>query len=178
MYLIVPSYTCFSIKIFFNNHVVYCIIMENEKNERSEKGEESKEKMRSYLEQMAQGKKQPVAKDIVELTHVEVKKQEVSKETKDLAQILKQQVLEHDQFEKLTNNEITVLESFMGKRLFLSRIAIIVNQSRIPLGIEGLKKAELEEILEKLIEKGYIQAEQVNENMVYFLTERGEYRIQ
>jgi len=171
MYLIVPSYASISIKIFFNNHVVYCIIMENEKNKRSEKGEESKEKMRSYLEQMAQGKKQPVAKDIVEL-------KEVSKETKDLAQTLKQQVLEHDQFEKLTNNEITVLESFMGKRLFLSRIAIIVNQSRIPLGIEGLKKAELEEILENLIDKGYIQAEQVNENMVYFLTERGKYRIQ
>jgi len=152
--------------------------MGNEKNNSSEKGEESKEKMRSYLEQMAQGKKQAVAKDIVELKHVEVKKQEISKETRDLAQTLKQQVLEHDQFENLSNDEMTVLESFTGKRLFLSRIAIIVNQSRIPLGIEGLKKAELEEILEKLISKGYLQGEQVKENTVYFLTERGKYRIQ
>ena len=152
--------------------------MDDDKNERSEKVDESKEKMRSYLEQMAQGKKQPVAKDMVTLKHVEVKKQEVSQETKDLAQTLKQQVLTHDQFEKLTNDEITVLESFMGKRLFLSRIAIIVNQSRIPLGIEGLKKAELEEILDNMIAKGYIQSEQVNDNTVYFLTERGEYRIQ
>ena len=178
MYLIVPSYTCVLLEIFFYNHVVYCIIMGNEKNERSEKGVDSKEKMRSYLEDMAQGKKPAVAKDIVELKHVEVKKQEVSKETKDLAQTLKQQVLEHDQFEKLSNDEMTVLESFMGKRLFLSRIAIIVNQSRIPLGIEGLKKAELEGILEQLITKGYLQAEQVKDNMVYFLTERGKYRIQ
>ncbi|MCP4764080.1 MAG: hypothetical protein GY870_20070 [archaeon] len=168
----------FSIKIFFYNHVVYFIIMGNEKNDGSEKGEDSKEKMRSYLEDMAQGKKQAVAKDIVELKHVEVKKQEVSKETMDLAQTLKDQVLEHDQFEKLSNNEVTVLESFMGKRLFLSRIAIIVNQSRVPLGIEGLKKAELEDILDKLIAKGYLQAEKVKENMVYFLTERGKYRIQ
>jgi len=88
------------------------------------------------------------------------------------------QVLEHDQFENLSNDEMTMLESFMGKRLFLSRIAIIVNQSRIPLGIEGLKKAELEEILEKLISKGYLQGEQVKDNMVYYLTERGKYRIQ
>ena len=109
---------------------------------------------------------------------MEVKKQEISPETRDLAQTLKERYLEHDQFERLSNDEITILESFMDKRLFLERIAIIANQSRIPLGIPGFKKAELEEILENLISKGYIQSQMVGDKNVYFLTERGKYRIQ
>ncbi len=144
--------------------------MEN-KNEKSSKKEEA-DKTTSIHQ------KQPVAKDLVTLKHVEVKKQEISPETRNLAQTLKESFIEHDQFERLSNDEITILETFMGKRLFLDRIAIIANQSRIPLGIPGFKKAELEKILEDLISKGYIQAEQVGEKTVYFLTERGKYRVQ
>ncbi|HEC39644.1 MAG TPA: hypothetical protein ENI29_15505 [bacterium] len=128
-----------------------------------------------------EGKTKPektVAKDLVELKHVEVKKQEISPETRDLAQTLKERFIEQDQFERLTNDEITILETFMGKRLFLERIAIIANQSRIPLGIPGFKKAELEKILENLESKGYIEFAVVNEKNVYFLTERGKYRVQ
>ncbi|MFW9950256.1 MAG: hypothetical protein ACFFKA_09060 [Candidatus Thorarchaeota archaeon] len=127
---------------------------------------------------MAQSKKSPVAKDLVQLKHVEVKKQQISSETLDLANTLKEQLLEHDQFERLSNDELTILESFMGKRMLLSRIAIVANQSRIPLGIEPFKKAELEKILDKLISKGYLEVEQVEGNNVYILTERGKYRIQ
>jgi hypothetical protein len=134
--------------------------MENKKNESTEQ------------------KKAPVAKDLVKLKHVEVKKQELSPESRDLAQTLKERYLTQDQFERLTNDEITILETFMGKRLFLERIAIIVNQSRVPLGIPGFKKAELEEILEGLITKGYIEEEIVGDKPVYFLTERGKYRVQ
>jgi len=107
-----------------------------------------------------------------------VKKQEVSQETLNLAQTLRDQFIEHDQFEILSNDEITLLESFIGKRLFLTRIAIVVNQSRVPLGIEPLKKAELEKLLESLISKGYVKSEKVGDNEVYFLTERGNYRVQ
>lgn len=139
--------------------------MENKNNESTEKNIEEKEK-------------KPVAKDLVTLKHVEVKKQEISQETRDLAQTLKEQYLEHDQFERLSNDEITILETFMGKRLFLERVAIIANQSRMPLGIPGFKKAELEKILEDLISKGYIEAELVGDKHVYFLTERGKYRVQ
>ncbi|MHA2324791.1 MAG: hypothetical protein ACXACB_05290, partial [Promethearchaeota archaeon] len=106
------------------------------------------------------------------------KKQEISSETRDLAQTLKERFVEHDQFERLSNDELTILETFMGKRLFLERIAIIANQSRIPLGIPGFKKAELDKILEDLITKGYIEFQVVNEKNVYFLTERGKYRVQ
>jgi len=153
--------------------------MENKKEDEQAKTEiEDKEKIRKYIEQMTKSKTAPVAKDLVELKHVEVKKQEIGQDTLDLAKSLKQQILEHDQFERLSNDELTILESFMGKRLFLSRIAIVANQSRIPLGIEPFKKAELEKILDVLISKGYIEAEKVGENTVYYLTERGKYRIQ
>ncbi len=153
--------------------------MENEKEDKNLKKElEDKEKIRNYLEQMAQSKKSPIAKDLVQLKHVEVKKQKISPETLDLANTLKEQYLEHDQFERLSNDELTVLESFFSKRMFLTRIAIVVNQSRIPLGIEPFKKAELEKILDTLIFKGYLEVEQVEGNKIYVLTERGKYRIQ
>ncbi|MHA1734323.1 MAG: hypothetical protein ACTSU5_20480, partial [Promethearchaeota archaeon] len=35
-----------------------------------------------------------------------------------------------------TNDELTVLSAIGKRRLFLSRIAIIVNQTRAPLGLE------------------------------------------
>ncbi|MFX0006488.1 MAG: hypothetical protein ACFFAV_07130, partial [Candidatus Hermodarchaeota archaeon] len=96
----------------------------------------------------------------------------------DLAQVLKESYLEHDQFERLSNDEITILETFMGKRLFLERIAIIANQSRMPLGLPGFKKVELEKILVDLVSKGYLESEVVGNKPVYFLTERGKYRVQ
>lgn len=144
--------------------------MENKDDESVKKEEEEKEKPKQ--------KKKLVAKDLVTLKHVEIKKQEISPETRDLAQTLKESYIEHDQFERLTNDEITILETFMGKRLFLERIAIIVNQSRIPLGIPGFKKAEFEKILDDLISKGYIEFDVVGDKNVYFLTERGKYRVQ
>ena len=144
--------------------------MENKNDESTKKEEEKKE--------ISEHQKQSVAKDLVTLKHVEVKKQEISQETRNLAQTLKESFIEHDQFERLSNDEITILETFMGKRLFLARIAIIANQSRIPLGIPGFKKAELEKILGDLISKGYVQAEEVGDKIVYFLTERGKYRVQ
>ena len=153
--------------------------MEN-KNERDKTKKDSadKEKIRDYIEQMAQSKKTPVAKDLVQLKHVEVKKQEISPQTQNLANALKEQYLEHDQFERLTNDELTVLESFTIKRLFLTRIAIIANQSRIPLGIKPFNKEELEKILNTLVSKGYLEVELVEGKDVYILTERGKYRLQ
>ena len=140
--------------------------------------EEEKEKIRDYIDQMVKSKKAPVAKDLVKLEHVETKPQEISQETLDLAKTLRDSYIEHDQFEILSNDELTILQSFMGKRMFLTRIAIVANQSRVPLGIEPFRKAELEKILEKLISKGYVETEQVGDNLVYFLTERGENRVQ
>ncbi len=91
---------------------------------------------------------------------------------------LKEQYIEHDQFERLSNDELTVLVSITSKRMFLKRIAIIANQSRMPLGIEPFNKADLEKILDTLKSKNYIEVELVGEKKVYILTERGKYRLQ
>jgi hypothetical protein len=153
--------------------------MEEKKDEQPSKQEPSEQvKIRNYIEQMAKDKKAPVAKDLVQLKHVDVKKQEVSQETLNLAKTLKEQYLKYDQFERLSNDELTILESFISGRMFLSRIAIVANQSRIPLGIEPYRKADLEKILKSLTQKGYIESEKVGEQFVYFLTERGKYRLQ
>ena len=153
--------------------------MEEKKEELPTKKDSSeREKIRNYIEEMAKDKKAPVAKDLVQLKHVDVKKQEISQETLDLAKTLKERYVKYDQFERLSNDELTILESFIGGRMFLSRIAIVANQSRIPLGIEPYKKADLEKILKSLKEKDYVKSEQVGDKLVYFLTKRGKYRIQ
>ncbi|UCC20839.1 MAG: hypothetical protein JSV62_06045 [Promethearchaeota archaeon] len=152
--------------------------MEDKNDLPTEEENEEKEKVKTYIEKKNETKEKKVAKDLVTLTHVETQKQKISPEARDLAQALKESYLEHDQFERLTNDEITILETFMGKRLFLERIAIIANQSRMPLGIPGLKRAELEEIIESLVSKNYIESEMVGDKPVYFLTERGKYRVQ
>jgi hypothetical protein len=144
----------------------------------SDRESDEREKIRNYIEEMTKKKKAPVAKDLVQLKHVEVKKQKVDQETLDLAKTLKEQYIKHDQFEHLSNDELTILESFIGGRMFLSRIAIVANQSRIPLGIEPFRKADLEKVLNSLIAKGYVEFEQVGDQLVYFLTERGKYRVQ
>jgi hypothetical protein len=151
--------------------------MEEDKENISHR-EREKEKLREYFEKAADKKEQPIAKDQVELKHVETKKQEASSEAMELAKRLKEQVLTHDSFERLSNEEKTILETFQGRRLFLERIAIIANQSRVPLGLDPFKKSELEEILDKLISKGYINTELVADKRVYYLSERGKYRTQ
>ena len=125
-----------------------------------------------------QEKSKTVARDYVELKHVEVKKQEISQDTQELADVIKQKELEEGISDELSNDEVTILETFMGRRLFLSRIAIIANQSRIPLGIEPFKKADLEMILDGLIRKGFVVSEDVKGETVYYLTEKGKERVQ
>jgi len=125
-----------------------------------------------------QEKRKTVARDFVELKHIEVKKQEISQETQELAKIIKQRELEEGVSEELSNDEVTLLETFMGRRLFLSRIAIIANQSRIPLGIEPFNKADLEMLLNGLIKKGFVKSEIVRDEIVYILTEKGKERVQ
>jgi hypothetical protein len=140
--------------------------------------EDNKEKISTLFRKAAEEKDKRVAKDKVNLTHVETKKQEASQETIDLAKTLKEQYITHDSFEKLSNDALTIIESIQDKRMFLSRIAIIANQSRVPMGKEPFKKAELEDILSDLIAKGYVATEIVGPNRVYYLTERGKFRVQ
>jgi len=152
--------------------------MEKQEDDEIQKKKADAEKLKNYIDEMAKGQKAPVAKDLVSLKHVETKKQTVSQETKNLASALKDKGKLKETSDKLSNDELTILESFEKKRLFLSRIAIIVNQSRVTMGMEGYKKSELETILNNLIDKGYLESQIVNENAVYILTEKGEERLQ
>jgi hypothetical protein len=145
--------------------------MENE-NEKTQENEEG------ISEREAASQKKAVAKDLVQLTHVEVKKQDLSKDTVELVEAMKEKGFDKDESDNLTNDEITILGSFMNKRLFLTRIAIIANQSRIPLGIEPFKKEDLERILDRLIHRELIDFEIVNNERVYFLTEKGKEVVQ
>jgi len=124
-----------------------------------------------------EGEERKFAKDKVKLTHVETKKQKIDDETVNLAKGIKDKVITRDSYSKLSNDEITIIESIQDKRMFLHRIALIANQSRVPLGKEPFKKADLEEILSNLISKGYVTSETVKDGRVYYLTERGRERI-
>ena len=129
-------------------------------------------------EEDSKNKNKVVAKDLVDLKHVATKKQQISQETQALADAIKEKGLEEDLTGELSNDEITILESFIGKRLFLRRIAIVVNQSRMPLGIEPLKKEELEKLLDRLIHKELIDFDIINDERVYYLTEKGKETLQ
>ncbi|TFF97077.1 MAG: hypothetical protein EU547_05320 [Promethearchaeota archaeon] len=117
------------------------------------------------------------AKDKVKLKHIETKKQKVDDEAINRAKSIKEKVITRNSYDNLNNDEITIIESIQDKRMFLNRIALIANQSRIPIGKEPFKKAELEDILSDLISKGYVTSEIVIDKRVYYLTERGRERI-
>ena len=93
---------------------------------------------------MSHDKKSPVAKDLVELKHVEVKKQEIGKDALDLANTLKQQYLEHDQFERLNNNEISdafqIISDATGWSIFQTEQ---VSRARISLWAEDITAGQL-----------------------------------
>jgi hypothetical protein len=122
-------------------------------------------------------KKKQAARDKVHLSHIETKKRTLDPESMDIAKKLKEKMIPRDSFEKLSNDEMTIIESIQEKRMFLTRIAIIANQSRVPLGKEPFKKADLEDILDSLISKGYVKTEIVGDKRVYYLSERGKERI-
>lgn len=149
--------------------------MENEKDDIPRNDEDNSV---DSSEEDSKNKNKVVAKDLVDLKHVKTKKQQISQETQALADAIKEKGLEEDLSGSLSNDEITILESFIGKRLFLRRIAIVVNQSRMPLGIEPLKKEELEKLLDRLIHKELIDFDIVNDERVYYLTEKGKEALQ
>jgi len=123
-----------------------------------------------------------IAKDFVNLTHVETKKQKV--DYKGMVDILSQKEAydEQQQFrKKLNTDEQAIMTSFQKKRMLLDRIWIITNQSRIQMGLDGYKRENLKGILDNLVKMGYLKYEAVQYeskfNDVYILTELGEEQV-
>jgi len=126
--------------------------------------------------------KSKLAKDFVNLTHVETKKQTV--DYSGMIDILsqKEKYDEQQQFRKKLNiDEQAIMTSFQKKRMLLDRIWIITNQSRIQMGLDGYKRENLKEILDNLVKMGYLKYEAVQYeskfNDVYILTELGEEQV-
>ena len=126
--------------------------------------------------------KSKAAKDFVNLTHVETKKQKV--DFSDMVDVLSQKEAydEQQQYrQKLTAAEQSILTSFQKKRMLLDRIWIITNQSRIQMGMELYKQEEIKEILDNLVKLGYLKYEVVEYeskiNDVYILTELGKEQV-
>ena len=137
------------------------------------------EKSKKKKEEMEESK---IAKDFVNLTHVETKKQKV--DYRGMGDILSQKKKydEQQQFkQKLTTNEQAILTSFQKNRMLLDRIWIITNQSRIQMGLNGYKREDLKEILDNLVKLGYLNYEVVEYeskiNDVYILTEFGKEQV-
>ena len=127
-------------------------------------------------------KESKIAKDFVNLTHVETKKQKVDYD--GMVDILSQKEAydEQQQFrKKLNTDEQAIMTSFQKKRMLLDRIWIITNQSRIQMGLDGYKRENLKEILDNLVKMGYLKYEAVQYeskfNDVYILTELGEEQV-
>jgi len=126
--------------------------------------------------------KSKTAKDFVNLTHVETKKQTV--DFSDMVDVLSQKEAydEQQQFRKKLNAaEQSILTSFQKKRMLLDRVWIITNQSRIQMGLELYKQEEIKEILDNLVKLGYLKYEVIEYeskiNDVYILTELGEEQV-
>ena len=126
--------------------------------------------------------KSKLAKDFVNLTHVETKKQKV--DYKGMVDILsqKENYDEQQQFrKKLTTDEQAIMTSFQKDRMMLDRIWIITNQSRIQMGLDGYRRDKLKEILDNLVDMGYLKYEAVQYeskfNDVYILTELGKEQV-
>ncbi len=118
-----------------------------------------------------------VARDIVKLKHVET---QVQKPT-GLSAMLKEKVKqESDAKEKLSDDAFAAISSILeSKRLFLERILIVVNQSRVPLGKPPLKPAEVRDLMHELEKRNIVKiatvtTEGLGPREVYSLTDKGK----
>lgn len=129
-------------------------------------------------------KEKKPAREAVNLTHVETQKQQVDKaKLANLLSLQQQRNAQTTQAKTLSPDQQTILRSFQKDRLLLDRIWIIVNQTRQSLALEPLKRVEVKDLCEQLVEEGYLYFEQVtdpmtkNVNEVYILTEKGKDEI-
>ena len=120
------------------------------------------------------------ARELVTLSHVETQKQKVDRES--LAHLLNLQQEVSSEQPVLDSDDRIILGAFEKKRLMLERIWIIVNETRVNLGMEATKQSDIKARCNALVENGYLTHEEVEYdnqvNNVYILTEKGSDEIQ
>ncbi len=118
-----------------------------------------------------------VARDLVKLKHVETHIQKPTSLSETLKQKVKQ---ESETKEKLSDDAFAAISAISdSKRLFLQRIQIVLNQSRVPLGKPPLKEVEVRELMNELVKKDIVKmasvtTEGLGPREVYSLTEKGK----
>lgn len=128
-----------------------------------------------------EAEKKKVARDFINLTHVETHKQKIN--STELAGVLNIKK-EYDTnrradlaLDTLTNEDKVILAAFEKKRMLTERIWIIVNQSRVQMNLTPIKLEDLKQKLSQLTEMGYLLHEQIpyekTTNDIYILTEKG-----
>ena len=113
---------------------------------------------------------------------MKTKKQKVDKKAiADLLALQQRQDAKHKSEQPLSPVEFTVLSAFQKKRLLLDKIWIFVNQSQTALGGEPISRKKVQEILDGLCGRGYLEPIKVEYegkiNDVYLLTEKGSNEI-
>ncbi|OLS12976.1 MAG: hypothetical protein RBG13Loki_3411 [Promethearchaeota archaeon CR_4] len=141
--------------------------------------ETSEEKTKEKSEKPAgtSEKDKKVARDIVKLKHVETQVQKAT----GLSAVLKEKSKqETDAKEKLSDDAFAVISAISeSKRLFLQRIQIVVNQSRVPLGKQPLREAEFRQLMADLVKRDILKMDTVTTEglgprEVYSLTQKGK----
>jgi DNA-binding MarR family transcriptional regulator len=112
------------------------------------------------------------ARESVELTKVETRRQEINLSDSDIG-MAKKFESEFNPKGELTKDEITLINIFEKQKLFLDRIAIMVNQTKNTLNQPLLKKADFEALLDSLVKKGLVASRKAPAGVVYYLTEAG-----
>ncbi len=118
-----------------------------------------------------------VARDVVKLKHVET---QVQKPTGLSAMLKDKARQESDAKEKLSDDAFAAISAILeSKRLFLERILIVVNQSRVPLGKTPLKPSEMRDLMHELEKKDIVKiasvtTEGLGPREVYSLTDKGK----
>ena len=122
-----------------------------------------------------------MARDQVKLTHVETHRQEAHLENAPESQLKAQLTSALERAEvtaPLSNDELNVISAIGKRRLFLQRIMIIMNQTRVPLGLAPLREDDLLEVLKSLEKTRMLITELVHsegqERLVFYLTEEGQ----
>jgi len=122
-------------------------------------------------------KDKKVARDLVKLKHVETQVQKAT----GLSAVLKEKSKqETDAKEKLSEDAFAAISAISeSKRLFLQRIQIVVNQSRVPLAKPPLREAEFRELMTDLVKRDivnlqFVTTEGLGPREVYSLTEKGK----
>lgn len=114
----------------------------------------------------------PAERRLVKLKKVKTKHQDVDLSDSEIA--MARRFEQQTPKASLSNDEITLINIFEKKKLFLANIAIMFNQTRATLGMSLLKKEDLLGLLDGLKARGLVATRPTPSGEdVFYLTDEG-----